>query len=415
MEEKLEAIKNLLNKYNQNHLLNHYDGLSEENKHVLLNQILMLDFPLINTLYEEALKEKTFEDIDIKPIEFLEKSKLTPELKQEFTTLGETSIKNHEFAVVTMAGGQGTRLGHSGPKGTFEVSIKGKNYSIFEILCQKLKKAYDKYNVHIPWYLMTSRENNKDTIAFFEKNNYFGYPKEYIRFFIQGELPMVDTKGKILLDENRLIKLAANGHGGIFSSMLDSGTTYNMKTKGIKWVFISGVDNILANFVDPEFIGFAIKNNSPAAGKSVVKASPDEKVGVFCKKNGKPSVIEYSEISKELAEAKATNGELLFAESHLLLNLFSLDAIENISQNKLPYHSAFKKADFLDENGNFVKGEEPNSYKFESFLFDAFESLSKMDIFRVLREDEFAPIKNASGVDSPETAVALYENWLDKN
>ena len=258
---------------------------------------------------------------------------------------------------------------------------------------------------------MTSKENNIDTIEFFEKNNYFNYPKEYVKFFNQGQLPMVSEEGKILLDEQGKIKQAADGHGGIFESMRKSGIIYDMKARDIQWVYIGGVDNILAKMVDPLFIGLAVDKKVLAAGKSVVKSCPEEKVGVFCKKNGRPSVVEYSEISKEMSEEKDENGELKFGESHILCNLFNIQAIEEISKNKLPYHSAYKKADYMDENGNIIKADKPNSYKFESFLFDAFESLEDMVIFRVKREEEFAPVKNKDGVDSPQTARDLYKKY----
>ena len=222
---------------------------------------------------------------------------------------------------------------------------------------------------------------------------------------------MIDTNGKILIGEDGLIKQAADGHGGIFYSMRKNGIIYDMQSKGIEWVFIGGVDNVLVNMVDPILIGTAIDKNVLAAGKSVVKAYPHEKVGIFCKRNGKPSVVEYSEISTEMAEATNEKGELVYAESHILCNLFNLKAIDEMSKDKLPYHSAFKKAKYIDENGNLVVSDKPNAYKFEAFLFDAFESLNDMAILRVKREEEFAPVKNAEGVDSPETARKLYNDF----
>lgn len=260
---------------------------------------------------------------------------------------------------------------------------------------------------------MTSRQNNDETMEFFEKNNYFNYPKELIKFFIQGELPVVDVNGRILLNKEGLINMAADGHGGIFMSMRKNNVIKDMKEKNIKWVFIGGVDNILVNMVDPLLAGICENKNVQAGGKSIIKGYPEEKVGVFCKKNGKPSVIEYSEISKEMAEERTENGELKFAESHILCNMFSLNAIDEISQNKLKYHSAFKKIEYMNEIGEIVKPKSPNSYKFEAFIFDAFEILENMSILRVKREDEFAPIKNAEGIDSPETARKLYTDFYN--
>ena len=225
---------------------------------------------------------------------------------------------------------------------------------------------------------------------------------------------MIDTNGKVILTENGLIKQASNGHGGIFESMFKNGIVDDIKEKGVEWIFIGPVDNVLVKMVDAIFVGLCEERKVLAGGKSIIKAYPEEKVGVFCKKDGKPSVIEYTEISKELSEAVDENGELLFGEAHVLMNMFNIKALEQIGDKKLPYHSAFKKAEFKDENGQMVVPEEPNAYKFESFIFDAFSSLDDMLIMRVKREDEFAPVKNAQGVDSPETARGLYLNYEAK-
>ncbi len=291
------------------------------------------------------------------------------------------------------------------------MNVQPKAKSLFEILCDNLKNAKNKYNVIIPWYIMTSRENNAQTVEFFENNNYFNYPKEAIKFFIQGELPMVDTAGKILLNEDGIIKEAADGHGGIFEAMFKNNIINDMKEKEVEWIFIGPIDNPLIKMVDEIFIGLAKEKNMKGAGKSLVKASPEEKVGVFCKKNGKPSVIEYTEISKEMANKVDKDGNLLYGESHINCNMFNIKGLELIGNKKLPYHSAFKKANYINDSGKIVKPEEPNSYKFESFIFDAFNNLDDMLIFRVKREEEFAPVKNKDGNDSPKTAVELYNKF----
>ena len=281
-------------------------------------------------------------------------------------------------------------------------------------MCETLKRANEKYNVSIPWYIMTSRENNEDTVQFFEKNNYFNYNKNDIKFFVQGELPMLSTSGKILLNEQGTIKLAADGHGGVFESMFKNNVVDDMKKRNIEWIFIGPVDNPLAGMVDEVLIGLSEKQHSMSAGKSVIKANPSEKVGVFCLKNGKPSVIEYTEISEEMANRLDEKGGLAFGESHINCNMFNIKGIEKIGAEKLPYHVAYKKASYMDENGEIIIPEEPNAYKFESFIFDAFEKLDNMTILRVRREDEFAPVKNATGTDSPETAIKLYNTFHRK-
>ena len=410
MGENLESIKKTLKKYSQEHLLNEYEKLDEVNQKRLLDQIEHIDFELINSLYNNTKKEVNIGENKISPIEYLDKDRLNGYYKG-FQETGEKAIRAGKLAAVTMAGGQGTRLGHSGPKGTYMLGIEP-NKSLFQILCESLKEANQQYKVVVPWYIMTSKENNKDTINFFENNDYFGYPKEKIKFFIQGELPMMGTDGKILLNEQGLVKEAADGHGGIFEAMVKSNIIQDMKDNKIEWIFIGGVDNVLVKMVDPVLIGLAKEKHVLAAGKSLVKAGPKEKVGVFCKKNGKPSVVEYTEITDEMAEQRDENGELVYGESHILCNLFNINCLEEIGKNKLPYHSAFKKATYRKENGEIVVPTEPNAYKFEAFIFDAFEKLDDMVILRVKREEEFAPVKNASGVDSPETARKLYNDFM---
>ena len=302
MEEKYLAAEKLVKKYNQEQLLSQYDKLDEKQKAKLLDEILTLDFNQVEELYKRIGHTVDFSASKIKPIDYTDKSALSEEELKHYEEIGLKEIKSGKLAAVTMAGGQGTRLGHNGPKGTFDIGLDS-HKPIFEILCDTLKKAQEKYGEYCVWYIMTSNENNEATVSFFEKNKFFGYPKDKVVFFKQGELPMIDTEGKILIGENGLIKMAADGHGGIFLSMNRNGILYDMKTRGIEWAFIGGVDNVLVNMIDPVFLGFAIEKKVLAAGKSVVKAGPHEKVGVFCKRDGIPSVVEYSLISEEMAEA----------------------------------------------------------------------------------------------------------------
>lgn len=412
MVDILEESKAILKKYNQEHLLNGYENLDEKKKKELLEQILNIDFELIKSLYDNTTKESSENNDIIEPMEYMDKSKLYDDYKY-YENIGKHAIESKKLAAVTMAGGQGTRLGHNGPKGTYDIGLDS-HKSLFELLSDGLKEAGKKYGVTIPWFIMTSRENNQETVDFFEKHKFFGYQKDKnIFFFVQGELPMVDTEGKILIGEDGLIKQAADGHGGIYESLVKSGMTEKMRQLDIEWVFIGGVDNCLVKMVDPVLMGIAIDKGVTVACKSIVKANPHEKVGVFCKRNGKPSVIEYSEISDDMAEAVDEKGELLYGESHILCNLFNIDAVERMGKTPLPYHSAFKKAKFIDKDGNLVVPDSPNAYKFEAFLFDAFGEVDDMAILRVKREEEFAPVKNSddAGVDCPSTARKLYEDF----
>ena len=410
MDREKEAIDKL-KEYGQNHIVNILEKLDETKKQELIEQINKIDFHQMMELYQNTKKEIEFKESKIKPVPYLDKAKLTKEQREEFDKLGEEVVKNNQYAVVTMAGGQGTRLGHTGPKGTFKLDVYGKGKYLFEILADNLQEANKKYGVVINWYIMTSKENNADTVEFLEKNNYFGYDKNKVTIFKQSELPLVDTEGKFLINKEYKIKEASDGNGGTYSSLRASGCLADMKEKGIKWVFIGSVDNALLKMIDVTLLGMAIKKGVQIASKSVAKANPQERVGVFGKMNNHPKVIEYTELPKKMAEEVDSDGELKFGESHIMCNLYTIDAIEKISKEPLIYHTAFKKNSYIDENGKEVIPTEPNSYKFESFIFDAFEFFDDIAILRGKREDDFAPVKNREGVDSPKTAKELYEKY----
>ena len=267
-------------------------------------------------------------------IRVFDKSRFSDEENNEILKIGEDIIANNQYAVVTMAGGQGTRLGHKGPKGTFILNVKPEPKSLFQIIAENLIKANNKYGIILNWYIMTSTENNDETVKYFEDNNYFGYNSENVKFFKQGNLPLLSEDGKLVINSEYRIKYAASGNGTIYQAMLNDGVIDDMKRKGIKWVFIGSVDNALLNMVDPMLLGLTKKRGTEIASKTIVKNSPYEKVGVFCKKNGKPGVIEYSEIPDTLIEEVDENGELMYGESHIMCNLYTLDAIEKIANGE---------------------------------------------------------------------------------
>ena len=413
--DKEKKVIEILRKYNQNHIVKLLEKLNGEKKEELIKQIQEIDFHQIIELYDNTKKEIEIKESKIEPLEYLDKAKLNQAKKDEFNKLGEESVRAGEYAVVTMAGGQGTRLGHKGPKGTFKLDVFGKGKYLFEILTENLKEANQKYNVTIPWYIMTSKENNEETVQFLEKNNYFGYEKNAIKIFTQNGLPLIDQQGKLLVGKDLKIKEASDGNGGTYCALRASGCLADMKEKGIKWIFIGSVDNVLLKMVDVTLLGMAKSQNVQIASKSVAKANPGEKVGVFCKMNGHPKVIEYTELPTAMAEQYDRNGELKYGESHIMCNLYTIEAIEKISKETLMYHTAFKKNSYIDEEGKEIIPESPNSYKFEAFIFDAFEFFDDIAILRGTREDDFAPIKNKEGVDSPQTAKELYENFWKKN
>ena len=408
---KTQDIVELLKSYNQTHIIDLFNKLDEDKKQDLIEQINKIDLHQIMELYENTKKEAEFKENKIEAITYFDKEKLDKNKKEKWDEIGESIIRNGEYAVITMAGGQGTRLGHTGPKGTFKLDVYGKGKYLFEILAENLKEANQKYNTVIPWYIMTSKENNKETVEFLEKNNYFGYPPNSVTLFIQNEMPLVDTEGKLLINKDFKIKEASDGNGGTYSSLKASGCLADMKEKGIKWIFVGGVDNVLLKMADVTFLGMARDLGYEIASKSVVKANPHERVGAFCKINGRPKIIEYAELPEKMAEEVDINGELKYGESNIMCHLYTIDAFEKISKENLIYHSAFKKNSYLDENLKEVIPQFPNSYKFESFIFDAFELFDDMGLLRVKREEEFAPVKNKEGADSPKTAKELYEKY----
>ncbi len=399
----LDNIKLLLKEHNQEHLLKFYDELSREEQEHLLKQIEKIDFNLVKQLFNSISKTKDNHVITDIP---------SFNIKDEYTNIGLESFKAGSYAVVTMAGGQGTRLGFDGPKGTYILEY-GINKSLFEIQCDKLKNVYKMSNKYTPWYIMTSYANDLATKEFFVKHNYFDYPKDMIEFFIQDELPMIDPLGKVLMDSKFNIKMGANGHGGIFKAMIDNNILDKMEKNNIKWIFIGGIDNILLPTDNPDLVGFSIKENFMAASKIIKKGYPDEKVGVFCKKDGKPGVIEYIEMTPEMNNLKHEDGSLVYGDAHILCNLFNISIIKDIAFKNLEYVGAFKKTDCIDLNGNLISSEVPNSYKFETFIFDAFAYVDEIGLLKDERQNVFAPIKNATGNDSPDTASTLYIDFYN--
>ena len=409
----MEKYEQLLKDNNQTHLQKYISMCNKTQKQQLIKEIENIDFKQLNNLYKISKKPVKIEKgIIIEHISCTDKYRIDEERYNQLKNVGENVIKNNHYAVVTMAGGQGTRLGHDGPKGTFLLGVDPEPKYLFQLLAENLIRHNEEYGITLNWYIMTSTENNDQTISFFKEHKYFGYNPKYIKFFEQGNLPLLLEDGRLIVDEGFHIKLAADGNGCIYKAMKENGILADMEAKGIDWIFIGAVDNALLNMVDPLLVGLTIEDGNEIGSKSVPKINAKEKVGVFCKKDGKPGVIEYSELPEVMAEEVDEDGGLLYGESHIMCNLYSLSALKKIASKNLPYHSANKKASFMDENGNMIKVvTEPNGYKYEAFIFDGFNYFREISILRGKREDDFAPIKNALGVDSPETATKLYNDF----
>ena len=394
-------INQKLKQYNQEHLLKIISKMEIEKQKKIIEELETIDFEEIQRL-SQKINEKIIEENIFEPIEYIPKEQIIGKYEQ----YGIDIIKNNKYAVVTMAGGQGSRLGHDGPKGTYILNINGIEKSIFEILSENFKNAEKEYNVQIPWYIMTSNNNDKATREFFCEHNNFELKN--VKFFTQVDIPVIDENGKLLIGEDYLIKKAGNGNGGIYKALEQKGILQDMKNRGIEWVFISGVDNILTKMVDPIFLGVNYFQGTEIASKSTTKLSSNEKVGVFCKKNGRCGTVEYTETTQEMREAVDKCGKFLYGQANILQHLYSLNALMKLKDTDLPYHIAHKKNLYMDEELTLIAPDEPNTYKFERFIFDGFEKFDKMTILSVKREEEFAPIKNMKDIDCPETAIKLY-------
>lgn len=411
MHKKLEKVKKILTTYKQEHLIYFYDELSDVQKQKLLDQIININFEEIINLYKNSLKDEKFVKSSISPLNHIEKDKLSNEEIKSILKIGDNVIKSNSFAVVTMAGGQGTRLGYKGPKGTYELNIRPNKKSLFEIQCDNIKAANIKYGITIPWYIMTSEENDKQTKQYFSKHNYFDYPKYKIKFFTQDKLPLITTNGKIILQETYLIKEASNGNGNVFNSMKKHKIIDHMEKNNIRWVSFGGIDNVLLKNIDPLLLGLSIKNNYEIASKSIFKQEPLEKTAVYCKKYGKPSILNYDNIDLELSLSKYRNGMYKYREANMLSHLMNINAIKKVSDIKLPYHRAYKKNAFVNSEGVKEVPSDPNSFKFENFIFDAFSYFDDMLLMRVSADEEFAPIKDFNGIYNPETALKKYKKF----
>ena len=396
-------INEVLCNNKQNYFSEVIENFNESDKEQIALELENINFDeCMNYLKEKDIEKKKIDNI--RPITYIDQNNIAN--KERYFNIGTEALKRNEYAIVILAGGQGTRLGFNGPKGIYKI-FPDENITFFSLYIEKIKKIEEKYSCKVPLYIMTSKKNNNETVKYFEENKYFNR-KEYIRFFVQDELPMFLENKNLIVDENRQIKFASNGHGNVFIAMKKNGVISELKKRKIKYLLITGLDNILMKPIDEVPLGIMIDKGVKSIGKSIKKEDSEEKMGVFCKKNGKVGVIEYSEISKELAKKKKGN-ELLYADAHLLWNIYRVDDLEKLSMKKVKYHLAYKKCNYMDKNGELVVPNKPNAYKFESFIFDFFDILNDMIIYRVDRYKEYAPIKNNVGIDSLESAREKYK------
>ena len=394
--------ENLLKKYGQEHVLRFYDELDENGQRSLLKQVEEIDFEMLGAIGAKQQKKGK-----ISPLGAVEIDEIN-ERKEEFVEEGLKAIREGKVGAVLLAGGMGTRLGFDQPKGTFDIG-KTRHLYIFECLINNLLEVCDMAGCFVPLYIMTSEKNHEATYEFFEEHNYFGYPAEDVHFFMQDMAPAVDYNGKLLLEEKGRLATSPNGNGGWFSSLHKSGLLDDIHARGVEWLNIFAVDNVLQKIADPAFIGATLLSGKESGSKVVRKATPEERVGVMCQEDGKPSIVEYYEMTEEMVTQRDEQGELLYRFGVILNYLFRVDLLEEIMLNRMNVHVVEKKIPYIDEKGTFVKPEEPNGYKFETLILDMIHMLDSNLVYEVVREKEFAPIKNLHGTDSVDSARELLE------
>ena len=411
MNNKLDTVKSILKKYKQEHLLNFYSELTDSQKSDLLNQILSIDFDEILSLYEDSKVEIFKSTEEVAPLPYIDKQSLTASEIDNYHNIGIKAIQSGKVGIITLAGGQGSRLGFSGPKGTFMLDTSPKK-SLFEIVCDYIKTISLKSKIAIPWYIMTSINNYFDTIQFFNQNNYFGYDRNNVTFFTQDNLPIIDVNGKLILSEIYKVNLASNGNGNLFSALRKANLIDVMEHKHLQWLFVGGVDNVLLNPLDPILIGYTISTGYEIGSKTLFKENPSDISWVFARRDNKPAIVDCENFAEELSKITDEKGNYLYRETNMLAHLFSLNAIKKMSTIKLSYHRAFRKNAFVNEEGMKQVPDGPNVYKFEQFVFNAFSYFDNIALLRVNKEEEFAPIKDFNGPYNPEIATQKYEKFV---
>jgi UDP-N-acetylglucosamine/UDP-N-acetylgalactosamine diphosphorylase len=426
------SLRAALQKHGQEHLLAFADELSGAPLDRLLSQIAAIDFDSLDGLIEQYVRHRHVFPLpaDLAPATYYPHDPHDPKRPYDaanFRAIGEDLIRAGKVAAFTVAGGQGTRLGWNGPKGTFPATVvTGK--PLFRVFAEQILATQNRYGVRIPWYIMTSDLNDADTRRFFADNNHFGLPapRENVFIFPQGLLPSIDAAtGCVLLAGKGEIAMNPDGHGGSIKALRASGAIDHMRSRGIEHISYFQVDNPMVRAIDPLFVGLhsaAPDSSGEMSSKMVAKAYAEEKVGVFCQSNGKTVVIEYSDLPMELANQMNADGSLRFNAGSIAIHMISVAFVERLTADAqhfaLPYHRADKKVPFVNvKTGELVQPSSPNGVKLEAFVFDAIPLAKSSIVYETSRTEEFGPIKNAEGVDSAATSHQLQSEraarWLE--
>jgi UDP-N-acetylglucosamine/UDP-N-acetylgalactosamine diphosphorylase len=409
IQTSYEKLFNLAKAHGQEQIFRFWPELDEAQKEHLLAQAAEIDFERLDGLVEKnVMSAAPFPMPEkIEPAWFYPADPKDDKQKHEYQRaweVGENALRAGKVCAFTVAGGAGTRLGFDGPKGMFKTSpVLDK--SLFQLFAEYILNCKKRYNPDIRWYLMTSTTNHEPTIRFFQENNFFGLNPGHVVFFQQGMIPSFSQDGKILLDTKDSLSLSPDGHGGSLRALRKSGALDEMRNLGIEYISYFQVDNPLVRCLDPLFIGLHIQCGSEMSSKSLAKAHDLERVGNFVIGDDKMMVIEYSDLPDELATEKNADGSRKFDAGSIAIHILSRKFVDRVTEGdlKLPWHRAVKKVPFVDEAGRQVKPESPNAVKLEQFVFDAIPMAENSIIFQTKREEEFSPVKNADGSDSPAT------------
>lgn len=411
LEQRAARAREGLAAIGQEHVLRFLPELDEAQADRLLSQVEGLDLPRLARLIDEVLGSghESVPEGELEPAELLPVADGEAEQRRdaEAREAGEELLRAGQVGAFLVAGGQGTRLGYDGPKGRFPVGPLTRR-SLFAYHAHRVLASCRRYDATLPFYVMTSAANHASTVAAFEEAAWFGLDPEQVRFLTQGMLPAVDREGRLLLAARDSLALSPDGHGGCFAAMQASGALDDMRARGLRDLFYFQVDNPLAQVFDPVFIGHHLLGRSEMSTKVVEKSEPGEKVGVLARRGARHCLVEYSDLPAELAAARDGDGKLRYRAGNIAIHALHLPFVERLLQDGagLPVHRADKKVPYVDEAGQRVEPSEPNGVKMEMFVFDALTRAERVVQQEVRREDEFAPVKNAEGSDSPATAEA---------
>lgn len=399
---KVKDIKATLIAHGQQHLISVLEALPVSERNSLLSQIEQIDWKTVELCKQpERLRERG----KLRPMCGMSLADVANR-RDEFMQIGKQTISSGKVGAVLLAGGQGTRLGSDLPKGAYDVGLTKPLY-VFEQLINNLLEVCKQCNAYVPLFVMTSDKNDKDTKQFLAQHSYFGYPSNYVRFFTQQMAPSVDLDGKLLLEGKAQLALSPNGNGGWYSSLAKADVLKDFPS--IEWLNVFAVDNVLQRIADPVFVGATIASGCNCGAKVVRKCDPYERVGVLCLEDGLPSVVEYFELTDEMANQHGADGKLAYCYGVILNYLFSLKKLRQTAAQRIPVHVVKKKIPHLDGDGKLVTPDTENGYKFETLIIDMIRLMESCLPFEVVREREFAPIKNKTGVDSVESARALLQ------